>query len=141
MINWLRSPTNLFICVHSSNDNGLSLKYFSDLEMKARDIQGESIRLDLERHIDSVADQIVNESEEFMLYCSLLIGGKYEYQISAGDVTSMDDHKIFVKNLESIVKRIDECFSQSIPFTFSFDYMDFDYDDAPYRYIYEYIVV
>jgi hypothetical protein len=53
----------------------------------------------------------------------------------------MKDHEIFVNMIDSIVKRIDECFSQSIPFTFSFDYMDFDYDDAPTRYIYQYITV
>jgi len=141
MINWLRQTSNIFVCVYSSNEVGLELKHFSDFDLKEKDIQGQSIRVDIERHIDALADHIVNDSEEFMLYCNLLINEKYEYQISAGDLKTMKEHEIFVNMIDSIVKRIDECFSQSIPFTFSFDYMDFDYDDAPTRYIYQYITV
>lgn len=141
MINWLRQTSNIFVCVFSSNDAGLELKYFSDLDLKEKDINGESIKIDLEKHIKQLAEHIGDESEEFMLYCNLLINEKYEYQISAGDLKTMDDHEKFVIILDSIVRRIDECFSESIPFTFSFDYMDFDYDDAPTRYIYQYIKV
>jgi len=141
MINWLRPPTNLLICVYSSNEVGLELKHFSDFDLKKQDIQGKSIRLDIERHFDQLADLLAHDSEDFMLYCNLIINENYEYNISAGDINTEKDYEKFLNQIDSIVKRIDECFLQSIPFTFSFDIMDFDYDDTPTRYIYQYIKV
>jgi hypothetical protein len=96
---------------------------------------------DIQSHINSIDDQVVNESEDFLLYCNLYIDGSYKYAISASDVKTTTDFAQFLEKRDEISKIINDRLKNKLPFKFSFDFMDFDYDDAPYRYIYEYVVI
>jgi len=106
MINWLRPPTNLLICVYSSNEVGLELKHFSDFDLKKQDIQGKSIRLDIERHFDQLADLLAHDSEDFMLYCNLIINENYEYNISAGDINTEKDYEKFLNQIDQLSREL-----------------------------------
>lgn len=141
MINWLRPTTNILMCAKSSQDGGLELKHFSQAEIDSQEIRASHFQSDIQTHIDDMDKQILNESEEFLLYCNLYFDGSFKYSISASEVKTTNDFAQFLAKIEEISKIIDDRLKNKLPFTFSFDFMDFDYDDTPYRYIYEYITV
>lgn len=141
MINWLRPTTNILMCAKSSQDGGLELKHFSQAEIDSQEIGASHFMSDIQTHIDDIDKQIVNQSEEFSLYCNLYFDGSFKYAISASEVKTTNDFAQFLKKIDEISKIIDDRLKNKLPFAFSFDFMDFDYDDTPYRYIYEYITV
>ena len=141
MINWLRPTTNLLMCAKSSQDGGLELKHYTQDEIDSQGITASDFMSDIQSHINSIDNQVLNESEEFLLYCNLYIDGSYKYAISASEVKTTIEFAQFLEKRDEISKIINDRLKNKLPFSFSFDYMDFDYDDAPYRYIYEYIVV
>jgi len=140
-INWLRPTKNLLMCAKSSQDGGLELKHFTQAEIDSQGITASDFMSDIQKHINDIDKQILHESEDFLLYCNLYFDGSFKYAISSSDVKTTNDFAQFLEKRDDISKIIDDRLKNKLPFKFSFDFMDFDYDDTPYRYIYEYVVI